>query len=64
MSRIFIDTERLRDLNSGLGQVCLHLGQELIRQRPDDQLTDLTFGVPKSQSGIFGNQVRYHEVSS
>ena len=63
MSRIFIDTERLRDLNSGLGQVCLHLGQELIRQRPDDPLTDLTFSVPKSQLGVFGNQVHYHEAS-
>ncbi|GAB3642808.1 glycosyltransferase family 4 protein [Spirosoma arcticum] len=61
MPALFIDTERLRDFNSGLGQVCLHLGHELIRQKPDDWT--LTFLVPKGQTDIFGNQVNYVEAS-
>ncbi|MBO0937992.1 glycosyltransferase family 4 protein [Fibrella sp. HMF5335] len=50
--RIFVDTERIRDLNSGLGQTCLRVGQELVRQQPAD--ADLTFLVPKGQMGVFG----------
>ncbi|RRA99822.1 glycosyltransferase family 4 protein [Larkinella rosea] len=55
--KIFIDTERLRDLNSGLGQFCLQLGQELVRQRPDS--AQLTFLVPEGKQGIFGPDVTY-----
>ena len=29
MPSLFVDTERLRGLNTGLGQVCLHLGPAL-----------------------------------
>ena len=61
MPSLFIDTERLRDLNSGLGQVCLHLGHELVRQAPPDW--NLTFLVPNGQTGIFGNNVQYVEAS-
>lgn len=63
MPRIFIDTERLRDPFSGLGQFCLHLGHELIRQNPDPELYKLTFGVPKTEVGVFGDMVQYHAVS-
>lgn len=61
MPSLFIDTERLRDLNSGLGQVCLHLGYELVRQRPDNW--HLTFLVPNDKTGIFGESVDYIEAS-
>jgi glycosyltransferase involved in cell wall biosynthesis len=61
MPSLFIDAERLRDLNSGLGQVCLHLSHELVRQRPDSW--NITFLVPKGQSGVFGNTVNYIEAS-
>ncbi|MVM38857.1 glycosyltransferase [Spirosoma sp. HMF3257] len=61
MPSLFIDAERLRDLNSGLGQVCLHLGHELVRQRPDGWT--LTFLVPKGKSGVFGNSVAYIEAT-
>ncbi len=61
MPTLFIDAERLRDLNSGLGQVCLHLGHELVRQRPDGW--KLTFLVPKGQVGAFGGDVQYIEAS-
>ncbi|GAB4021726.1 glycosyltransferase family 4 protein [Spirosoma koreense] len=62
MPALFIDAERLRDLHSGLGQVCLHLGQELVRQHPPGW--QLTFLVPSGQAGIFGNEVRYIEASA
>ena len=52
MTSIFVDTERIRDLNSGLGQTCLRVGQELVRQQPPG--TSLTFLVPPGQTGVFG----------
>ena len=61
MPSLFIDAERLRDLNSGLGQVCLHLGHELVRQRPDGWR--ITFLVPKGKTGVFGESVTYIEAS-
>ncbi len=61
MPSLFIDTERLRDLNSGLGQVCLHLGHELVRQRPSSW--EITFLMPAGQRGIFGDDVEYVEAS-
>lgn len=61
MPSVFIDAERMRDLNSGLGQVCLHLGHELVRQRPDSW--ELTFLVPKGKTGVFGDSVKYIEAS-
>ncbi|MCX6218892.1 glycosyltransferase family 1 protein [Spirosoma sp.] len=61
MPSLFIDAERLRDLNSGLGQVCLHLGHELVRQRHDGW--KLTFLVPKGETGVFGDTVSYIEAS-
>lgn len=66
MPTLFIDAERLRDLNSGLGQVCLHLGHELVRQQPPNW--NLTFLVPKGQTGVFGparagGPVEYVEAS-
>lgn len=63
MPRIFIDAERLRDPYSGLGQFCLHLGHELVRQNPDPNRYQLTFGVPKAEVGVFGDAVRYHVFS-
>lgn len=60
MPSLFIDAERLRDLNSGLGQVCLHLGRELVRQQPPGW--KLTFLVPNRQTGVFGSGVDYVEA--
>lgn len=66
MPSLFIDAERLRDLNSGLGQVCLHLGHELARQCPPSRNGEpwtMTFLVPKGQRGVFGDSVSYIEAS-
>ncbi|XWW48123.1 glycosyltransferase family 4 protein [Fibrella sp. USSR17] len=64
MKTIFVDTERIRDLNSGLGQTCLRVGQELVRQQPPG--TSLTFLVPPGQAGVFGpasGTLHYREAS-
>ncbi|UFH55949.1 glycosyltransferase family 1 protein [Spirosoma sp. KNUC1025] len=66
MPSLFIDAERLRDLNSGLGQVCLHLGHELVRQRPagrNGEPWHLTFLVPEDKVGVFGPDVQYVKSS-
>lgn len=47
----------MANLTSGLGQLCLHLGRELVRQKPADW--ELTFLVSRDQVGIFGPSVRY-----
>ena len=71
MPTLFIDAERLRDLNSGLGQVCLHLGRELVQQLRNGRQSEpwkLTFLVPAGQVGIFGDThssvpIQYIEAS-
>jgi glycosyltransferase involved in cell wall biosynthesis len=66
MPSLFIDAERLRNLNSGLGQVCLHLGQELLRERRTDRHGGpwhVTFLVPRGGSGFFGTSADHVEAS-
>ncbi|WP_405515919.1 hypothetical protein [Spirosoma sp. KNUC1025] len=41
MPSLFLETEQMSNLTSGLGQLCLHLGRELVRQKPADW--ELTF---------------------
>lgn len=55
MGRIIIDGEKLKNVYSGLGQFCFHLGHALVQQ----QVNNLCFYVPREQEGIFGNQVEY-----
>lgn len=52
MSTLLLEMEKLKVPRSGLGQVCLHLGERLVRQRPPGW--DLTFYVPKDRAGLFG----------
>jgi glycosyltransferase involved in cell wall biosynthesis len=55
--RILVDTERLRNPNNGLGQLCRRLGEELVRLRPSH--AELTFLVPDTRRGVFGSGVDY-----
>lgn len=57
MPHLFLDTERMVNLTSGIGQLSLHLGRELVRQKPADW--DMTFLVAPDQVGIFGDLVQY-----
>ena len=66
MPSLFIDAERLRNLNSGLGQVCQHLGRHLLAERQGaagGPPWELTFLVPRGRSGFFGPSVRHIEAS-
>jgi glycosyltransferase involved in cell wall biosynthesis len=54
--RIFLETAKLKNLNSGLGQFCLQLGGEISRLNTD---FDLTFFVPPSQEFVFGREHKY-----
>lgn len=57
MPTLLIDTQPLKHINTGMGQVCLNLGLELIKQRPEGW--ELTFLVPKGKEGFFGPSVQY-----
>ncbi|GAB4040189.1 glycosyltransferase family 4 protein [Spirosoma jeollabukense] len=57
MPRLFLEMEQMANLTSGFGQLCLHLGRELVRQKPTDW--ELTFLVSKEQVGVFGSSVKY-----
>ena len=61
MPALLLEMEKLKVPRSGLGQVCLHLGEQLVRQRPEGW--DLTFYVPPARRGVFGDRVRYVEHS-
>lgn len=58
---ILIDLDRLKNLNTGLGQVALNFGRELSRS-VDDRIR-WTFLVPAGFKGYFGNNVDYEVVS-
>ena len=49
---LLLELEKLKVAASGLGQVCLHLGEHLLRQRPPGW--DVTAYVPRSRIGVFG----------
>jgi glycosyltransferase involved in cell wall biosynthesis len=59
--RVLVDLDRLKDVNSGLGQVALHFGAALSRMRDEDLA--FTFLVPSAWRGRFGKAVRYEVVS-
>lgn len=59
--KVLIEMEKLHNLNSGLGQFCLGLGQALAQQ---NKSTALHFLVPENKKGIFGNQVIYSLLRS
>jgi glycosyltransferase involved in cell wall biosynthesis len=61
MSRVFIEMEKLSNLNSGLGQFNLHLGQALVKQNKQHELQ---FYVPSDRQGIFGSQSYIFHKSS
>lgn len=57
MAKVVLEMEKLRVPESGLGQFCAHLGQELagLERGP----LELEFVVPESRVGCFGNAFRY-----
>lgn len=60
-ARVLIDAERLRQPNSGLGQVALRLGREFLERSPGTWSP--VFLLPRKQLGIFGRPVPHEAVS-
>jgi glycosyltransferase involved in cell wall biosynthesis len=58
---ILIDLERLKYINTGLGQVCLNFGLELSKNHSNE--FNFTFLVPRKFIGHFGNKVNYVKVT-
>jgi len=58
---VLIDLDRLKDINTGLGQVSLYFGKGLSELQ--DKKLKFTFFVPKKYVGFFGNNVDYEVVS-
>jgi glycosyltransferase involved in cell wall biosynthesis len=54
--KVLVEMQKLHNLNSGLGQFCLGLGQALTEQSKNK---DLHFLVPENKKGIFGNNAIY-----
>ncbi len=61
MSKIFLEFERLKDLNSGLGQVCYYLGRQFSKILPPGMKVDCW--LPKKHKGLFGPRFHYVSVS-
>jgi glycosyltransferase involved in cell wall biosynthesis len=55
--KVLIDTGKLKDLYSGLGQVSLHFGKALAELQETN--LQFTFLVPRGCEGVFGNHVSY-----
>lgn len=55
MKTVLVEMEKLKNPHSGLGQVCLHLGQQFNRLKPPG--LQLEYYLPESQQTIFGNKV-------
>jgi glycosyltransferase involved in cell wall biosynthesis len=53
MKKILVEMEKLKNLNSGLGQFCLHLGKQF-QLLPHPEL-EIDFYLPKHTQGLFGN---------
>jgi glycosyltransferase involved in cell wall biosynthesis len=60
MKKVWIEMERLRDLNSGLGQFCFGLGKAISEKVSG---INLIYYLPKNQMGIFGHNVGYAPTS-
>lgn len=60
--KVLVAMEKLSNLNSGLGQFCLGLGNAMASK--EKSLADISFLVPASARGIFGNNVNYTLLKS
>jgi len=57
MRRVFLEMEKLKNLNSGLGQFCNNIGDQFQSLNPEN--LNLDFYLPASQTGAFGDQFNY-----
>ncbi|MFZ4715047.1 MAG: glycosyltransferase family 4 protein [Bacteriovoracaceae bacterium] len=60
MKKVVLEFDKIRDLHSGLGQYCFHLGKELSLL---PHAFDFHFFLPKEKFGIFGQDFHYEKSS-
>jgi len=58
---VLIDLDRLKNLNTGLGQTALLFGTAL--SKLDERQLQFTFLVPKAFNGYFGSNVQYENIA-
>ncbi len=61
MKSVFIEMEKMKNLNSGLGQFCFHLGHALASSFGND--IEPLFYMHSKLKGIFGPQYKYKEIA-
>jgi len=59
--KVLIDLDRLKDINTGLGQVAVNIGKALSNINVPD--IEFTLLVPNKFVGFFGNTVKYEAIS-
>ena len=57
MRHVFLEMEKLKNLNSGLGQFCMNIGKQFQLLTPKN--LQLDFYLPSAQNGVFGDQFNY-----
>ncbi len=57
MKRVFLEMEKLKNPNSGLGQFCINIGEHF--QLLDPKNLQLDFYLPAFQKDVFGNKFNY-----
>jgi glycosyltransferase involved in cell wall biosynthesis len=62
LKTVLVDLGKLKDLNSGLGQVSLNVGQSLSVHRPQDMAFE--YLIPEGFQGSFGTDVSYCKLST
>lgn len=62
MKRVLLEMEKLKNLNSGLGQFCLSIGQQF--KILDPKNVELDFYLPSLQKNIFGDNFNYVKQTS
>lgn len=62
MKKVLLEMEKLKNLNSGLGQFCLNIGEQFQKLNP--QHLELDFYLPSLQKNLFGENFHYKKHTS
>lgn len=62
MRKVLLEMEKMKNLNSGLGQFCLNIGEQIQKLNP--QNLNLDFYLPGFQKDIFGESFNYVKQTS
>ncbi len=62
MKQVLVEMEKLKNLNSGLGQFCINLGKQFQKIHPEN--IGIDFYIPRTHKNIFGPQFHYVQHSA